>query len=332
MEENQNTQNSAPAPEAGAPQQPTAARTSEQIKDDLLKNASELEDNTEWWKRDAVLQKRQTLYAELDALSKAKKPTAPKPDTKPEPDSEEPQDQQASPTGQGYELEIDETITGTNREEAAEYAADLGLLGRDAGLSQDVTQSLFDLVADLELTDTSGTNGCNPDETMTVLSNRYGADAAKQLVADCQSAVKKLGPAIRDYLDMPLDAMGARLGNAPSVIIALAHLHRGDLSLTPAQAQAEVKKLRQSKGYTAGDRAIVDRVRVLSRIAARGQTNELKGPNQFVPSAKTQGRKQIESKLAELRRSPAYFDKSRPEHREVVAQVQALYSQLSEGQ
>ena len=71
---------------------------------------------------------------------------------------------------------------------------------------------------------------------------------------------------------------------------------------------------------------------MLSRIAARGQGRELKGPNQVVLSAKSQGRKQIESKIADLRRSPAYFDRNRPEHREVVAQVQALYSQLSEGQ
>src|SRR5262249_57214467 len=297
------------------------------VKAELLEVTTALVDGTDWTKREELNQRRQALYSELDKLGK--QPVLYTDTGEREQAPEEPQDRQS---GQGYELEIEETITGTHREEATEYAADLGLLGREAGLSQDTTQSLFDLVADLELTDTSGVNGCNPDETMTVLSNRYGAEAAKQLVADCQSAVKRLGPAIRDYLDQPLDAMGARLGNAPSVIIALAHLHRGDLNLTPAQAQSEVTKLRQSKGYTAGDRAIVDRVRVLSRIAARGQTNELKGPNQFVPSAKTQGRKQIESKLAELRRSQAYFDKSRPEHREVVAQVQALYSQLSEGQ
>jgi hypothetical protein len=330
MEENQNTQNSVPAPEAGAPQQPSAARTSEQIKDELLKNASELEDNTEWWKRDAILQKRQALYAELDTLSKPKQ-KAPQAANEPEDTDELLTDQQASPEGQGYELTVDDTITGTNRDEAAAFAGDVGQLGRDAGLSHDTTQSLFDLVADLELTDTSGVNGSNPDETMTVLSNRYGAAAAKQLVADCQSAVKRLGPAIRQYLDQPLDAMGARLGNAPSVIVALAHLHRGDLNLTPAQAQSEVTKLRRSKGYTAGDRAIVDRVRVLSRIATRGQKNELKGPSHAVPNTKSQGRKQVENKIAELRRSPAYFDRSRPEHREVVAQVQALYSQLSEG-
>jgi hypothetical protein len=57
--------------------------------------------------------------------------------------------------------------------------------------------------------------------------------------------------------------------------------------------------------------------RGISRIATRGQKNELKGPSHAVPNTKSQGRKQIESKIADLRRSPAYFDRNRPEHREV---------------
>jgi hypothetical protein len=45
----------------------------------------------------------------------------------------------------------------------------------------------------------------------------------------------------------------------------------------------------------------VDRVRVLSRIATRGQSCELKGPNQVIPSAKTQGRQKLEAEAKEIR-------------------------------
>ena len=319
--ENMNTEQPQPSSE------PTPPRDAATIKNELLEVTNALIENTEWWRREELNTKRQTLYAELDALKSGAAPAKRAAGAEQPRDGEgEPEQQQ--PAGHGYELTVDETITGTDREEATEYAADVGLLGRDAGLSQDVTQGLFDLVADLQLTDTSGVNGCNSDETLAMLSNRYGVEAAKRLIADCQAAVKKLGPGIRQYLDQPMDAMGARLGNMPSVVIALAHLHRGDLNLTPAQAQAEITKLRQSKGYVGGDRATVDRVRVLSRIAARGQSRELKGPNQVVPSAKSQTQSATKQELTRLQADPAYIRRDHPGHKAVVARVKELYAQL----
>ena len=142
--------------------------------------------------------------------------------------------------------------------------------------------------------------------------------------------MKRLSPAIRAYLDQPMDAMGARLGDMPAVIIAPAHLHRGDLNLSPAQAQAEIKKLRGDKAYVTGDRATVDRVRVLSRIASRGDRNEVPMRSHAVPNTKSQGRGKLEAEAEQIRLDKGYWDKAAPNHRALQARMAELMQQLSQ--
>lgn len=167
MEEN-NTQQS--ASQSGEAQQPSASEQRiTQIETELADlspdKISALERGSQ---RRAAVERRRSL--EKERIDLILKPVIDADFDKQPPEQEA--ERHEPPAGKGYELQIDETITGTDREEAAEYAADLGQLGKDAGLSQDVTQGLFDLVANLQLTDTSGVNGCNSDETIAMLSNR----------------------------------------------------------------------------------------------------------------------------------------------------------------
>jgi hypothetical protein len=76
------------------------------------------------------------------------------------------------------------------------------------------------------------------------------------------------------------------------------------------------------------ERGIVDRVRVLSRIAARGQSRELKGPNQVVPSAKSQGSQKLEPEAKQIRLDKGYWDKSAPSHRALQSRMADIMGQL----
>jgi hypothetical protein len=85
--------------------------------------------------------------------------------------------------------------------------------------------------------------------------------------------------------------------------------------------------VRQSKEYQAGDRATVNRMRLLSAIAARGQNAEAETPRRGAAPAHT-SRDRIEGQIKALRANPAYFDRDSPSHKEVVAQVTELYRKM----
>ena len=86
-------------------------------------------------------------------------------------------------------------------------------------------------------------------------------------------------------------------------------------------------KLRASKEYMAGDHATVDRVALLHKLAARGQSNELAVPKRGAAPAPTSQEK-IQARIKDLRANPAYLDRDSPAHKEVVAQVAELYRKL----
>jgi hypothetical protein len=94
-----------------------------------------------------------------------------------------------------------------------------------------------------------------------------------------------------------------------------------------------LKRLRASKEYQSGDRTAVNRMRLLSAIAARGQNAETASASKGTGAAKrasapSQSQK-LEARIKELRTHVAYADGSHPSHKEVAARVTALYEQLS---
>jgi hypothetical protein len=96
------------------------------------------------------------------------------------------------------------------------------------------------------------------------------------------------------------------------------------MRLSSADAQKEISKLRQGKQYMAGDPLIVDRVKLLHKVAARGQeSNELAMPRKgAAPPPSAQER--IQAQIKALRANPAYLERDSPSHKEVVAQVAEL--------
>ncbi len=310
------TEHPNPNPEPTPDPQP---RDQAAVKDELLKVTNELLDNTEWWRRDELIGKRQALYAELEkAPAKADdQPKAKDGDGGQQPKSDA--DQQ--PAGE-YEIKVPDTLVASDREEAAHFAADAAEIGREAGIDQPTMQVLYDFITDMQLTrGVEVLNLSNATECVTVLQNQYGPEA-DAIIRDAQAGARMLGPKGRMYLD------GTGLGNAPSVLVALAHFYRGDFKLSPESAQAELTKVRSSKAYQAGDRSAIDRGRLLGMLATRAGGELLPPKAQHgggVPFAKAQS---VNAELTKLRMDPAYWDKSAPNHKVTVARVHELMRQL----
>jgi hypothetical protein len=303
--------------------QPAPARTSEQVKTDLLANMKAMEDSTRWWDRDEILASRQVLYAELEQLTKSQ--TKPANELKPTVKEGADDDEQQKPEGQEqttgeYEIRVPDTLSASNREEAIDFAADAVEIGKEAGIPQDTMQTLFDFITDVQLTrGVEGLNLSNATECVNVMNTQYGLEA-EGLIRDAKAGAKMLGPKGLMYLD----ATG--LGNAPPVLVALAHFYRGEFKLSPEAAQKELTKVRASKAYQAGERSAVDRGRLLGMLATRAG-GELLPPKASggAGAAKT---KDTNAELTKLRMDPAYFDKSMPNHKTVVARVHELTKAL----
>jgi hypothetical protein len=315
------TPSPAPSP-SSAPARDVAA-----VQADLLKLADQIEENREWWKREELLDKRGRLRQELDSLT-PKKPLFDEKKLAAAEQQDAPAEEQQTAEGEGYKLEVPTDLNQEQQEIAQGYAQDIGLIAAEAGIPMEQAQDLMAYAFDQDLSGVEGVDGSNPTETISVLTNRYGKEAVDRLVADANAAVRRLGPSVRAWLETP-DEVGRSLGNLPAVILTLAAHQRGDVRLSPADAQREITKLRQGKLYASGDPMTVDRVKLLSKVAARGQSTEMEMPATKKGAAPAPtSRERIEGQIKALRANPAYLDRESPSHAEVVAQVTDLYAQL----
>lgn len=139
--------------------------------------------------------------------------------------------------------------------DAEQYATDMQALVQGEGIEPDRGQAVFDAIADLHMSNDHTLAITTPDAATGVLTNRYGAEEARKLVADAQ-AMARQSPALWRYLN----DTGA--GNSPAVLLTLALAQRGQLRVSAEQAAAKVKEL-------AGDntRLGIDTRRVLARLA-----------------------------------------------------------------
>lgn len=322
------------APPVAAPAAPAPApgRTSADVTADLLQVAEALEDNRDWSRRDELLEKRARLRQELDGLQpkpalydEKKLAAAERKDASA--DEQQPEQEQTA-EGEGYKLEIPTDLNREQQEIAQGYAQDIGLIAAEAGIPAEQAQDLMAYAFDQDLAGVEGVDGSNATETISVLTNRYGKEATDRLIADSVAAVRRLGPSVKAWLETP-DEFGRSLGNLPAVILTLAAHQRGDVRLSPAAAEREIRKLRQGKLYASGDPLTVDRVKLLSRVAARGQeSNELALPKRG-PAPTPSAQEKIQARIKELKTLPSYWDASHASHKEIVNQVASLYAQLS---
>src|SRR5262249_29580276 len=154
----------------------------------------------------------------------------------------------------GYELELPAEVNDEHSEATAELVSEVGLVAKNAGLSQEIAQTFVDAVAAVEaLTENkfdmaamrelaeAGDEVGAQRHTTHFLEMRYGASEAKDIVRDAQEAVAKLPESVADYLDR------TGLGNSPSVLVVLARYQRGQLHMTPLEAQSHLDLLIRKK-------------------------------------------------------------------------------------
>jgi hypothetical protein len=225
-----------------------------------------------------------------------------------------------------FTLEVPDTLTESQKEVAAGYAEDVAAIATDAGIGQDEAQVILDTARDIAATimpNGDEPNLANADECMSVMHSRWGEVATKELIADSNKAVARLGKDVEAWLNQP-NEFGEQIGNSPAAVFALAMWQRGYTRMSPEKAASEVARLRGTKEYQSGDKKYTDAVALVSKIAARGQSRELAMPRPTAPAA----RPAIQQEIDKIRQNPDYTSMDSKKRAPLVARVNALYAQL----
>jgi hypothetical protein len=145
-----------------------------------------------------------------------------------------------------FELEVPDTLTESQKKVAAGYAEDVAAIAANSEIPQEEAQVILDSALDIAATimpQGEEPNLANESECMAVMHSRWGAVATRELVADANKAVARLGQSVRDWLNTP-NEFGEMIGNSPAAVYALAMYQRGWTRMSPDKAAAEVARLR----------------------------------------------------------------------------------------
>jgi len=342
----------APKPVPVQPAEPPG-RTTENIKDDLLSLARELDRNMNWQDREHLNDRRIELEYELRQLTKARQAKESAESTArakavtdevikrgdraltaEEAASEAEAETEAKRVEPGFELEVSELLPPDLKEEAGRYAEDLAAIGTDVGIGQTEMQVVFDTAVDIAVTlMPSGdvVNLANESECRAVMDHRWGTDAAKEIIADANKAVSRLGPDVKAWLNQ-VHEDGSQIGNSPATVYALAAWQRGWTGMTALKAAGEVARLRETPEYQRGDKAVTDKVAVLMKVSTKFSKNEHKSlwPDEPKPAPSPQetGRRKVEEDIAKIRSHPDYTSIDSKKRAPLVAAMRALQAQI----
>src|SRR6266851_8911994 len=225
-----------------------------------------------------------------------------------------------------FELDVPETLTASQKEVAAGYAEDVAAIATQAGIEQDEAQTILESALDIAATimpNGEEPNLANESECMAVMEHRWGDVATKELVADAQKAVVRLGADVRAWLNTP-NEFGEVLGNSPAAVYALAMYQRGYTRMDPSKAASEVARLRATEQYQRGDKGYTDQVALLSKVATRGQSRELPMSRPTAPAAKSAVQKEIDA----IRANQDYVGLDSKKRKPLVERMAALQAQL----
>jgi len=175
----------------------------------------------------------------------------------------------------------------------------------------------------------------NREANEGVLRQRWGA-AYDERVARAQAAAKALGPKFLAWCDR------TQVGNSPALLETLALMSDKDkiLTLSPEQAAAKMKEWRSDpksplRNSLHPEHAVtLAKARVLALLAEgkgrQGNVEEMVADRQERDKQEKDGgldpaTERIDAELRQLRLDPAYFDKSKPNHKAVIERVRELY-------
>ena len=233
-------------------------------------------------------------------------------------------EQDAQP-GPAVELAVPPMLTADQIPIAEGYTHDMSEIAAEMNMPVEEAQTLLDFVIGGATQEIEGLNTASREECETVLHSRYGANA-EAIILGAQEGFKKLPPGVQAWLDQP-NAFGERLGNNPSVLVMLSLWNGGYSKLSREAAARELAQHRATKEYLAGDRFKLDKVRLLTMIATRGQSEEMAIPAKVAPAAKSS----VEQEIAAIRKNPDYLSMDAKKRKPLVERMGALQGQLHRG-
>jgi hypothetical protein len=193
-------------------------------------------------------------------------------------------------------------IPQEHHEEAVQIARDLEAIGQAHGYTAERMQTTLDAAADIFLTAERDLNISTKEQGEHVIHSRWG-DQADTIISEAQRMAAYLGKDFQAYLEQ------TGLGNSVAVVALLAANFRGDLSLTPEQARAKITELRKSD--RAMERDVIDRVKILNRVAnpkskQEAQSFNTRGDDVMVGTHQTAAELRAELKALQAKDSPLW--------------------------
>ncbi len=223
-------------------------------------------------------------------------------------------------------LTVPPLLTATQIPIAEGYTQDMGEIAAEMNMPAEEAQTLLDFVIGGATETLEGLNTANTEEVITHLHNVYGETAAETIITGAQAGYKKLPPSVQAWLDQP-NEFGERLSNHPAVLSMLSLWNGGYSKLTPEAAARELAQHRATKEYQAGDRFKLDKVRLLTMIATRGQSEEMAMPAKAAPAAKSAVQQRIEA----IRKDPGYTSMDSRVRKPLVDEMSRLMAQIHGG-
>lgn len=234
-----------------------------------------------------------------------------------------------------------EAISEKYQGAADAYLTDVQSIAKDMGMPAGEMEPLFHFIAGRAVEDIErdahaglapgqvpGPDLSNRQACETYLHRRYGTSASA-VIAAAQAAFGKLPKDVQAWLDHD-PGTGERLTNSPSVIAGLAFFGGGYTKLSKEAAAKELKTIRESKAFQAGDKLSVDKATLLllivNRGAAKQDTASLNAPTQ--KPAPVPGRAKLEAEARTIRMDPGYIDRGRANHKQLVARMSQIMAEL----
>ena len=236
------------------------------------------------------------------------------------------QQEKPEPGGPPVPLSVPPMLTASQQPIAEDYTASMGEIAAEMGMPGEEAQLLLDYVIGGATQTLDGLDTSNKEEVISHMHSIYGQTAAETIIAGAQEGFKKLPPGVQAWLDRTTDD-GQCLANHPAVLSMLALWNGGYSKLTPEAAARELAQHRASKEYLAGDRFKLDKVRLLTMIATRGQSEEMPMPAKVAPAAKSAVQKEIDA----IRANPDYVGLDSKKRKPLVEHMAALQAQLHQG-
>jgi hypothetical protein len=229
-----------------------------------------------------------------------------------------------------------ELLPSEYHEPAAQLATDLEALGEDKGYSRELVQTALDAGIDIFMSGERDLGVDTREKCINVLTTKYGEEAASELIRQAHAQAKHLGPAAMKWLDE------SGIGNSPAGIAVLAAQYRGDLAMSPDAAKSLIKDLRS--GPKANDKAVIDRVRILSRVAnpkGAPKAEQPSAPSYFSTSPSghpvstlsplTTGRQaqSLEAQLNEINLNPDLYSSDATKRKPLIARRAQLQAAIA---